>query len=302
MERARSDPGTSTANDTASVALTVAGRTLANLVAELMDFNANRTAGRAQPMTLLFGSFQPLMAFFSVAGLLSRDNVLSTPMGNVTAPGAAIVFELVGQDPKDATAFPKPEDLNVRFVYRPTADESDTFQVFSLFNSGNGGRTIPYLAFRDKMTSIGRDAADWCTICKPGTASQWCQALSSSGSGSNGGRTQMNPAVAGVIGALVMGALIALAVLALCGLGGFRLQRRHGDGAGVRGAEKKSGDQDVHYGSAGDAQERIGSWEMRGQPGGQSQHSRVEQQRNPFDDDAGSDVGGAAPVRTRDGF
>ncbi|KAM3510881.1 hypothetical protein MY11210_005484 [Beauveria gryllotalpidicola] len=302
MERAKSDPGSSTANDTASVALTIAGRTLAHLVADQMHADANRTTGRVQRLTLLFGSFQPLMALFSVAGLLTRDNVLSTPVGNVTAPGAAIVFELIEQSPKGAAGFPKPEDLSVRFVFRPTADASDTFQEFSLFDSGNGDRSIPYLAFRDKMTSIGRDAADWCRVCKPSTgpASAWCQEGSADGGdngGDNGGGARMRPAVAGVIGAVIMGALVALAGLALYGLGGFRLRRRSRDGAGCRGAEKRDGDPDVRYGSGGEAQERIGSWEMKGQP---KSESSVQQQRTSFDDDAGSDVEGAAPVRTRE--
>ncbi|KAJ6786825.1 hypothetical protein PWT90_02653 [Aphanocladium album] len=304
MERAKSDPGASTANDTASVTLTIAGRTLAKQVADQMSLNANRTADRSRQMTLMFGSFEPLMAFFSVTGLLNRDNVLSTPLGNVTAPGAAIVFELIGEDPHDKSLFPKPEDLNVRFVYRPTAEESEKFQVFSLFNSGNGGRTIPYLAFQGKMNSIGRDAVDWCKICRPGSATAWCQEVPSSGPGTKGdshGRSQMSPALAGVIGALIMGALVGLAVLGLC-FGGFRLRRRGGAGAGFRGAEKGPVDQDVQYGNGGDAQERIGSWEMHNQLQGQGQHLRVHQQRNPFEDDTGSDVGGAAPARTRDGF
>ncbi|KAM3551469.1 hypothetical protein ARSEF4850_007853 [Beauveria asiatica] len=298
MERAKSDPGSSTANDTASVALTISGRTLAHLVADQLNLDANRTAGRVQRLTLLFGSFQPLMALFSVAGLLTRDNVLSTPIGNVTAPGAAIVFELIEQNAKGAAGFPKPEDLSVRFVFRPTADESDAFQVFSLFGSGNGDHSIPYLAFREKMASIGREAADWCRVCKPsGSASAWCQEGSAGGADNGGGR--MSPAVAGVLGAVIMGVLVALAVLALCGLGGFRLRHRSRDGAGSRGAEKRGGDPDVTYGSGGVAQERIGSWEMKGQP---KSESRVQQQRSSFDEDAGSDVENATPVRTREVF
>ncbi|PMB73877.1 hypothetical protein BM221_001304 [Beauveria bassiana] len=298
MERAKSDPGSSTANDTASVALTIAGRTLAHLVADQLVLDANRTASRVQRLTLLFGSFQPLMALFSVAGLLTRDNVLSTAIGNVTAPGAAIVFELIGQNAKGAAGFPKPEDLSVRFVFRPTADESDAFQVFSLFGSGNGGRSIPYLAFREKMAPIGREAADWCRICKPsGSASAWCQ--EGTAGGADNGRARMSPAVAGVIGAVIMGALVALAVLALCGPGGFRLRRRSRDGAGARGAEKRGGDPDVTYGSGGEAQERIGSWEMKGQP---KSESRVQQQRRSLDEDAGSDVENATPVKTREVF
>ncbi|KAM3553293.1 hypothetical protein MY1884_006755 [Beauveria asiatica] len=298
MERAKSDPGSSTANDTASVALTISGRTLAHLVADQLNLDANRTAGRVQRLTLLFGSFQPLMALFSVAGLLTRDNVLSTPIGNVTAPGAAIVFELIGKNAKGAAGFPKPEDLSVRFVFRPTADESDAFQVFSLFGSGNDGHSIPYLAFREKMASIGREAADWCRVCKPsGSASAWCQEGSAGGADNGGAR--MSPAVAGVLGAVIMGVLVALAVLALCGLGGFRLRHRSRDGAGSRGAEKRGGDPDVTYGSGGVAQERIGSWEMKGQP---KSESRVQQQRSSFDEDAGSDVENATPVRTREVF
>ncbi|XWX00557.1 hypothetical protein V2A60_008577 [Cordyceps javanica] len=304
MARAKSDPGSSSANDTAGVTLTVAGRTLAKLITDELSRVANQTTGSTYGrMTLLFGSFQPLMALFSIAGLLTRDNVMSTRIGNVTAPGAAIVFELVGQDPTNANSLPKHEDLSVRFVYRPTADESDTFQVFSLFGSGNGGQTIPYLAFRDKMYTVGRDAADWCQICKPGAENKWCQGvLSSAGAGAGAfGRSQMSPALAGVIGALIMGALIAMAIFALCGLGGLRLRRRDGD-SDANGAEKRDPDHDVRYGSGGDPQERVGSWEMRGQPQGQTRHGGVQQQRNPFDDDAGSDVDGAVPVKAREGF
>ena len=47
------------------------------------------------------------MALFSLTGLLSRDYVLSTAMGNVTAPGAAVVFELVGQDPQGRDRVPQ---------------------------------------------------------------------------------------------------------------------------------------------------------------------------------------------------
>ncbi|OAQ96981.1 hypothetical protein LLEC1_06985 [Akanthomyces lecanii] len=99
-----------------------------------------------------------------------------------------------------------------------------------------------------------------------------------------------------------MGALVALAILALCGLGGYRVHRRNRNGASVRGVEKRPDDRDLQYGTGGDAQERIGSWEMRGQPKGQSQQTHVHQTADPFDDDAGSDVGGAAPVRARDSF
>lgn len=309
MERAMSDPGSSTANDTDSIALTIAGRTLARSVAEQMNFNANRTEKYSREMTLMFGSFQPLMALFSVAGLLTRDNVLSAPLGNVTAPGAAIVFELVGEDPDDSSKFPKPEDLSVRFVYRPTTDEDAAFQVFSLFGSGFDGRSIPYQSFLEKMTSIGRTATEWCQVCKPGSTTIWCQDVPSSGddngkkSKDGGGHSGMKPAVAGVIGAVIMGALVGLAALALCGLGGFRFQRRG------RAAKGRPGDQDVYYGNGGKPQERGGSWEMGG--GGQNsqagagdygQDLHVQQQKNPFEYDTGSDVGGHTPVRTREGF
>lgn len=311
MERAKSDPGSSTANDTASIALSIAGRTLAAQVAQQMAYNANSstTAGdQSRQLTLLFGSFQPLMAFFSIAGLLSRDNVLSTPLGNVTAPGAAIVFELIGQDARDASKFPKPTDLSVRFLYRATADATDAFQVYSLFGSGVDGRSIPYLAFMDKMNARGKDAADWCQVCKPGAAAVWCQNVLSSGSKgqNNGGGSHMKPAVAGVIGALIMGAIIAIGSLALCGLGGFRLQRRAGRGSHGRGAEKKPDDQDVQYGSGGHAHERIGSWELRDNQNktGSEVHRQDLQahpQQNPFDDDSASDIG-AVPVKVRDTF
>lgn len=302
MERAKSDPGSSNANDTASVTLTIAGRTFAREVATQMTYNSNKTSDEARRVTLMFGSFEPMMAFFSIAGLLSRENVMSTAMGNVIAPGAALVFELIGQDPEDSSRFPEPEDQNVRLLYRPTADEKDTFQEFSLFGSGNDGGSIPYVAFRDKMNEIGRDAVDWCQICKPGSAAAWCQDVPDSGNKESKygqDHSGMSPAVAGIIGAVIMGALITLIGLAVCALGGFRFRGRS---EGDIGAEKKTGDQDVQYGNGGDAHARVGSWEMRdGRPGSHERHLHI-QPSNQFDDESEADIGGAAPVRAREAF
>ncbi len=299
LQRAKTQAPSSNSNDTQSIVRTLPGRTLAHTVAVQLDDFAVR-GGYGVKLTLMFGSYEPLMAFYSVAGLLTRDNV-DGPLGNITAPGAMIVFELIGENPNDAATRPDTDDLRVRFLYRPTADKDENFQVLSLFGSGFDGNSIPYTAFKREMMSRGRDAVDWCELCNPSNISTWCSPTSSSSHHTV--KSQMNPAVAGVIGAVVMGGLIALVGLGLFCIGGYGIRRgRNGDG--FKGPEKKSSDRDVHIGDAGDQQERIGSWEMRdGQATKASAGDALtpaEHQRNPFDDDAASDIG-AAPVKAREG-
>lgn len=298
LQSAQTQASSSNSNDTQSVVKTLPGRTLAHAVAvQLEDFVVR--GDFASKMTLMFGSYEPLMAFFSVAGLLTRDNVEDGPMGNVTASGATIVFELIGENSEDLNSIPGTEDLRVRFLYSPTADKDAELEVYSLFGSGFDGNSIPYTAFLREMKSRGRDAVDWCELCNPEEGSTWC---SSTSSATHEAKSRMNPAVAGVIGAIIMGGLVALAGLGLFCIGGYGIHRNR-SGERFKGPEKRPGDRDVQVGNEGDHQERIGSWEMRdghaAKASGGDAPASTDHQRNPFDDDYASDIG-AAPVKARE--
>lgn len=298
LQRAKTQGPSSNSNDTESIIKTLPGRTLADAVAMHMGYFVRDNS--QNKLTLMFGSYQPLMAFYSIAGLQTRDNLENTALGNVTAPGAAIVFELIGENYDDANAIPETDDLRVRFLYRASADKDVNFEVMSLFGSGFDGASVPYTAFLREMNSRGRNSSDWCDICKPDSnIGQWC-AVSNSATHHNS-NSQMIPAVAGVIGAIIMGGLIGLVGLGLFFIGGYSVRRRNREG--FTRAEKRSGDRDVQVGNTGNHQERIGSWEMRDGHGAKTSGGdsivQTDSRRNPFDDDAASDMG-STPVKARE--
>ncbi len=198
----------------------VSGRTFASKVVTLFESNIKKF-GATNKLNLMFGSFEPFIAFFA----LSRLN--SGPSGSVFKqlpnPGAAMVFELftVGGDP---TVYPSRSDLWVRFLYRNGTDAGATFVEYALFGNGNSQSRMKYDDFVTSMTGIGINSyASWCNICQ--SISIFCPALQDNSSGGSGGQSNsgggstLSPVVAGVIGAIV--AVVVSGWLSpLCSAGG----------------------------------------------------------------------------------
>lgn len=122
----------------------------------------------------------------------------------------------------------------------------------------------------------------------------------------------MSLPVAGIIGAVIMGAIIALIGLGLFVIGGFRFSRsdpkeRKSSLGGFKGAEKMASDTDVRVGKGGAQQERVGSWELQdggaspttGQAGIVTEDFHRNERRNGDDED-GISVMGATPVNVRE--
>lgn len=253
---------------------TIAGRTLAMKVADQLQRNLDWD-GKRDKLSVLFGSQEPLLAFLSVAGLLTRSNTVSGSFNSLPQPGASLVFELIGE-PTDSDTPPDTNDLRIRFLYRASADEGEEFEGYSLFGSGYGGKSIPYTAFYREMTEAGVTSEEWCDVCSPSNA-PWCPDSSSSpkdnddsdgsGDGILTSKSRLHPALAGLIGALIMGFLIGIVALGLFMLGGFRIARKSPEerrsSSGFKGREKREDDPDVAVGARGQQQERVGSWEMR---------------------------------------
>ncbi|CAK7203050.1 hypothetical protein SEUCBS139899_005779 [Sporothrix eucalyptigena] len=221
----------------------VAGRMLAQEVVNLLKGNM-LNSGSNNKLSLLFGSFEPMISFFALSGLLGGPSasVFESLPGN----GAALVFELYSMSDSDSTVgndtvYPSPADLYVRFLYVPDSDADSELTQYGLFVTANDttSTNMTYNEFVSAMEAIGLDSvAVWCDMCNG--VSIFCPGMlenagygdgSGTGSGSSGDsssdsssskKSGMAPAVAGVIGALVTLAVIGFVVLAAMFFGGLR--------------------------------------------------------------------------------
>ena len=272
----------------------IGGRTLATRILEALNANID-TEGEYNKLTLNFGSFEPMMSFFALAGLTSASEQFYA----IPELGASMVIELftlivdgnsTGLYPTDSS------DLFVRFLYlNGTGDDAQLIQ-YPLFGADPDNLYVSFDDFVAGMTPFAMlSIEDWCQEC--GSYSVFCPAFDDSTT--TGGsdilstsRHRLSPGLAGVIGALVtlvvLALLIGLAMLVL-GLRFFRVKnKRRSELAGFKGAEKLASDQDlsVPKGGAGAVvtegplpgrgHERVGSWELR-------DSGKVEEAQLPID-------------------
>lgn len=258
-ERAKTSHNSTNPDDSLNVLYSIAGRTIANQVAnELVGMLA--ADGGGGKLTLLFGSARPLLSFLSVSGLLTSFNLASGPFSRLPEPGAAMIFEVVSDNRSSTLGrFPGVGDLKVRFYYRATANANETFETYSLFGSGSGGEIIPYASFIRRMRDRGSTPSGWCEICRPGDTVYWCASPSAA-------EPSISPVVGGIIGAALTAALGGIVTLV------YHVVQKHGAGeasregstGGFRGAQRGPADADVVLSKTGRGEERIGSWEMNG--------------------------------------
>ncbi|UKZ56198.1 hypothetical protein TrVGV298_010029 [Trichoderma virens] len=88
---------------------TIAGQTLGMQIASSLSGATLGSSG--SKLTLMFGSFEPMLAFFSLMGLYSTDNLLSGPFSTLPDPGSAMIIELIGQDSGDPSALPAAQEF-----------------------------------------------------------------------------------------------------------------------------------------------------------------------------------------------
>lgn len=256
---------------------TIAGQTLAAEIMGLMAANIESRGG-AGKLSLLFGTFEPMIAFAALAQLPKKN----TQFYSMPQDGSSMVFELYSKDHNSSAGYPDTSELLVRFLFRNGTDSSSALITYPLF----GRSETQTLSFHDFMTHSQKIAlasvGDWCNACE--TYTVFCAAFvgvdfTNSGGSSNAdavsvaAKRTMKPAVAGVIGAVialvVAGIIVAVAML----VGGVRLHRfkarRRSELGGFKAGEKLAPDQDLPYGQTGvgasvvkKSDERIGSWEL----------------------------------------
>ncbi|XDG03580.1 hypothetical protein ABKA04_003195 [Annulohypoxylon sp. FPYF3050] len=253
----------------------IAGRMLAARVVAQLSAHIH-SGGSANKMSLLFGSFEPFLAFFALSNLSSTAS--SGLFRQIPLPGSAMVFELFSTT-DDITTYPSEAEMYVRFLYRNGTGEDAPLMEYPLFGLGNSETRMRWADFQESVAEFSiQDISQWCSLC--GSVTLFCNALtedSGTSSGTVGGvgasaNTSVSPAVAGVIGALTTIAVMLLAGLAAFVFGGLRVRRngaadvdkRHSSLGGFKGAEKMASDHDVSIARTGVRHERVGSWELGG--------------------------------------
>ncbi|KAH7416718.1 histidine phosphatase superfamily [Cadophora sp. MPI-SDFR-AT-0126] len=189
--------------------------------------------------SLLAGSYDNFMASFGLMNLTSAN----ADFYGLPSYASTMSFELFTEE--DTTSFPTNlDDLNVRFLFRNGSDAGATPTVYPLF--GGTATSLPWGEFSAQIkaraiTSVGQ----WCSACN--ATQSFCPSNSGSSSttpsvsepeNDDGGSGGISNAVAGVIGAVV-----TLAVVALAGLAFWLVRRKRAPSSTVEHAvpmEKKT--------------------------------------------------------------
>ena len=225
--------GTTSVTDTRTPIQTISGRTMAAQAIALL-INNIETNGTENNLNIIFGSFEPMIAFAALVQL-SQAN---TDFYGIPDYGSSMVFELYSNGSSNKNSYPKINDLMVRFLFRNGTDSKSNLEIYNLFgrNDAQGSLSLKdLLAVTQNLTlpSVG----DWCNTCQSGNVSIFCASYASSTSpGSSGSssrqgshKSSMNPAVAGVIGAVVALSLAGLVLLVTVLVGGVRFCRSKRD-------------------------------------------------------------------------
>ncbi|KAI9376381.1 histidine phosphatase superfamily [Aspergillus egyptiacus] len=249
---------------------TIAGQGLASSVLNAFETNI-QARGVGGKMTLKFGGYETAVSFASLLGLAHErtSNFYSLP--NLSA---SVILELFSLESENYPTFPDPSDLYVRFLLRNGTNAS--FVPYPLFGHSPSITSIPFRDFQSEMQRITLGStADWCRRCN--SSAVFCSGVvKPARTGANRkDRDGLNPAVAGVIGAVVTISLFGL--LAVCGfltyfqrikrrrkpsLGGFKGDRKMASDLDVAFKSPQWGDGIKHPEASARGYERHGSWEM----------------------------------------
>ena len=271
--------GRTSGSDSKNDIRTVTGRTmLARAIGMLI--NNVETEGSFSKLNMLFGSFEPMIAFAALAQLPQAN----TNFYGIPNYGSSMVFELFSVDSTTASAYPSISDLKIRFLFRNGTLSTSNLEVFNLFgrNDAQGSLSLnDFLALVRNITlpSVG----DWCDTCQSQSVSIFCPAYSNSTSTGSVGlspeqlshKSCRSPVVSGAIGAIVALCVAGLVLALSMVFGRVRFYRgkpkRGSELGGFKGGEKLASDPDLPATSSigvtvvGDGHSRVGSWELGAQ-------------------------------------
>ncbi|KAF3926088.1 hypothetical protein ABW20_dc0109918 [Dactylellina cionopaga] len=225
--------------DTSETLRDVGGRLLAGKAARMFR-DTIASGGWQNKFNFVLGNFDIMMSFFAVANLTSR----SDDFYGIPDLGSSIVLELYTDDTTlNTDGQIDPTSIKVAFGFRNGTSVDDTLTYWPLFDDDPQGDPVSMVLdkFLAKMDQVSVDSVgQWCSVCSAQV--DFCQTSETSpngssnpnGSDSSQGSTdqsqnRMNPAVAGIIGAVIMLALIGIAAVIaffIFGVGVKRDRRR----------------------------------------------------------------------------
>ncbi|KAF3318166.1 hypothetical protein TWF173_008901 [Orbilia oligospora] len=214
----------------------VGGRLMAGKIARTFREQLASPGGRPNKFNFVLGGYDIMLSFFAIANLPSR----SPDFFGLPDLGSSMVFELYTDDETVGTDhIVDQQSIKVAFGFRNGTTVDDTLTYWPLFDQDDGEFSMPYQEFFAKLDEVAvRSVGQWCSVCS--AKLDFCQgtgpANPPTGSNTDGendeqGSTQrhgMAPAVAGVIGAIIMLAIVGIvAALAFFVFGvGVRRERR----------------------------------------------------------------------------
>ena len=249
----------------------IAGQTMASVILSLFDLNIENQ-GATSKISVVFGDFQPLLAFAALAQLPK----VNTDFYGMPNYGSSMVFEMYGNK-RNGTGLSSLDDLYVRFFFRNGTNASSPLSFYPLFG-GSDTQRLSLDDFVQEMQKLATPSVhDWCFTCQ--SESAFCAAyhnISVVNVSESGPPTAVakRPAIAGIIGAVIGLAIGGIILAALMVLGGVRFHRskaqRRSELGGFKAGEKLASDPDLPRGPsvAGasivkNGEERVGSWELR---------------------------------------
>ncbi|KAF3936332.1 hypothetical protein ABW19_dt0209717 [Dactylella cylindrospora] len=217
--------------------------------------NLMETGGLQDKFNVVLGNHDLMISFFALAGLTSRsDDFYGLPDF-----GSSMIFEVYTDDPDIRTENRTLDRANIKvaFGFRNGTSPDDTITYWPLFDEDPQGDpvSILYDKFIAKMDALAvQDTQQFCDLCELtiGVCANFATSSDAVSGGNNqetdttannsGSSSGMEPAVAGVIGAVVTLAVLALAgAIAFFGFGvGVNRDRRRssilsGIGSGIGG-------------------------------------------------------------------
>jgi prostatic aicd phosphatase len=196
----------STNFNTSQPARAIGGRSFAGAV--LRQLNQTITSKGNLKFSLLTGSYNSFLSFFGLAGL----NAVYGDFYGLPDYASTMTFELFTTG--NQTSFPSDlSQLNVRFLFRNGSDSTSTFNAYPLF--GKASPDMSWTDFQSEMKSRAiMSTNEWCKSC--GNTDGFCLSsvvTENSPNVSTSNRSGISNTIAGAIGAMV-----TLAVVAICGL------------------------------------------------------------------------------------
>lgn len=185
----------------------IGGRTFAGRVLQLLESHT-ATRGEKRKFTTLFGSYDTFFAFFAIANLPK----VNPKFKSLPDLGSTMSFELVSKKLHNKV-LPSTDELFVRFLFRNGTDPSSgavPYPLFSTSKSDLSETLMPWNTFKENIMRAGiYTSYDWCEAC--GATESFCRSAQVSATSN-----ELSAPVAGVIGAVIMLAIVsAIAVIAL---------------------------------------------------------------------------------------